>query len=218
MFILTMGFCSNALGQPGLAVEVSGGIGLPGWTDWASYFNIGPAASIGLSGEFGQKWGWVVGASYNSFAYKKELGETINQYESEPPGEVIVVETRDVDGGAFSTFLGLLGVRAELSESRISRSYILMGLLLGRSEQASATVDRTVTENGETTGPERVTWIGENSDLAIGLTARLGVSRRFNEQMGWFAEAGYQFVLTPDDSVPDNPDFLVAQIGIRLGL
>lgn len=216
--VLTLALRSGSFAQAGLAVEASGGIGLPGWTDWASFRQIGPAGSIGVSGDFSQEWGWVVSVNYNSFEYKKELGETTNYFQSEPPGDVIIVETTDVEGGGFSTFLGLLGIRAELSETQISRSYILLGLLLGGADQASATVERTVTEAGETSVPERVPWIGENSDLAIGLTARLGVSRQFNEKVGWFAEAGYELVLTPDDSVPDNPDFIVAQIGIKVDL
>lgn len=208
----------TASAQSGLAIEASGGIALPGFTEWAKVRNVGPVGSIGIVGNFSQSWGWVAKLHYNRFARKAESGNTFRRHTSIPPGEVLEVETSDLEGGSFWMLTGMGGVRAVLSRSRIAITYLTFGVVVGGTHQNSSTVNQTVTENGVTTGPERVPFGSESSDVLLGVTARLGAARSFGDRVDWFGEVGYQVAETPDDSFPDNPDFLVAELGVRVRL
>jgi hypothetical protein len=201
--------------QEKLALEVGGGMAMPAFTDWSRTRNFGPTGAAGLSGRLNEGWGWTVQATWSRFGVDQDKAGTTDRFTSEPPGEVIVVTTSDIDGGAFSMIAAVAGLRRYLEILPRSSAYLTAGLALGGIYQDAATALRTEVVEGDTLSSDRVPWASDHSDVVVGLTVRIGSAIRITSSLHAFGEFGYEIAITPDDSFADNPDFFPVLLGIR---
>ena len=99
-----------------------------------------------------------------------------------------------------------------------AKTYLTGGIVFGITSQDSASVLEVVTQDGELVSTGRVAWGGQNSDWGVGATIGLGWAMPLGDAVEGFGEIGYRALLTPDDSVPDNPDYMTGLIGLRFRL
>lgn len=208
-------FAPPACSQEKLALEVGGGMAMPAFMDWSRARNFGPTGVAGLSGRFNEGWGWTVRATWSRFGVDQDKVRTTDRFTSEPPGDVIVVTTSDIEGGAFSMIAAVAGLRRYLEIAPRSSAYLTAGLVLGGVYQDAATALRTEVVEGDTLSSERVPWASDHSDVVVGLTVRIGSAIRISSGLQAFGEFGYEIAMTPDDSFADNPDFFPVLVGIR---
>lgn len=206
-----------AAAQSSFRLEAAGGIGIPAFLDWGKGRSAGPAASFGVSSRMSDRLGWVATVQWHYFSANKEAAETSDVFTSEPPGEILQVTRGDLEGGGWQMLSFAGSLRYFLQSFTRSKTYLKFGVVGGTTRQQEATILETRILNGEQISSERVEAATEGSDFAIGVTFGLGASIPLDRKLEAVVEIGYSALMTPDDSFPDNPDFLSAMAGVRFG-